>query len=297
MIKGLSTERRRGSADGIFTGSMSACPRLPMSMAPGGATSEQPPTWRRSAAAHTEGRHRAEAGDLTGARTLLEDALAAGELRLGRDDPSLAPLMIDLATIARHVGNLTEAQNQLRRAYAVVVASAGPDDPTALSIEGRLAAVSYRLGEPTDAYDWHIADVGTRVLGADHPAVRGAQQRLDEGPDLARRGRGGGAWHVCPAAAGGHQLTITKTKAQRRRPGQAPGLRPVVRRVASAWRVPPTDRRGCPGRRRGRRLPGGRGLAAAVAVLQPPPGRPPWRHHAGRVCRPRRDRRGGDYRR
>ena len=40
------------------------------------------------AAAHTEARHRAEAGDLTGARTLLEDALAAGELRLGRDDPS-----------------------------------------------------------------------------------------------------------------------------------------------------------------------------------------------------------------
>ena len=93
--------------------------------------------------------------------------------------------MVDLATIARHVGNLTEAQNQLRRAYAIVVSSAGPEHPTALSIEGRLAAVSYRLGEPTDAYDWHIADVGPRVLGADHPAVRGAQQRLDQGPDLA----------------------------------------------------------------------------------------------------------------
>jgi hypothetical protein len=51
-----------------------------------------------------------------------------------------------------------------------------------LSIEGRLAAVNYRLGEPTEAYDWHVADVGARVLGPEHPAVRGAQQRLAATP-------------------------------------------------------------------------------------------------------------------
>jgi hypothetical protein len=51
-----------------------------------------------------------------------------------------------------------------------------------LSIEGRLAAVAFRLGEPTEAYDWHIAGVGSRVLGAEHPAVRGAQQRLAATP-------------------------------------------------------------------------------------------------------------------
>ncbi len=133
-------------------------------------------------AAHAEARERAEGGDLTGARTLLEEALAAGELRHGRDHPQLAPLMVDLATIARNVGNLTEAQNQLRRAYGIVVATAGPEHATSLSIEGRLAAVNYRLGEPTEAYDWHIADVGSRVLGPEHPAVRGAQQRLAATP-------------------------------------------------------------------------------------------------------------------
>src|SRR5262245_56609963 len=106
--------------------------------------------------AHAEGRERAEAGDLTGARTLMEDALASGELRLGRDSPRLAPLMVDLATIARNVGNLTEAQNQLRRAYGIVVSSAGPDHEMSLSIEGRLATVCHRLGEPTEAYDWHL---------------------------------------------------------------------------------------------------------------------------------------------
>ena len=132
--------------------------------------------------AHAEARQRAEAGDLTGARTQLEEALAAGELRYGRDHPGLAPLMVDLATIARNVGNLTEAQHQLRRAYGIAVSAAGPDHTTALSIEGRLAAVCYRLGEPTETYDWHLADVGVRVLGAEHPAVRGAQQRLAAAP-------------------------------------------------------------------------------------------------------------------
>jgi Tetratricopeptide repeat len=129
--------------------------------------------------AHATARQRAEAGDLTGARTMIEDALAAGELQLGRDDPRLAPLMVDLATLARKLGNLTEARNQLRRAYAIIVTAAGPEHATSLSIEGRLAAVIYRLGEPTEAYDWHLADAGRRVLGTEHPAVRGAQQRLD----------------------------------------------------------------------------------------------------------------------
>jgi hypothetical protein len=127
---------------------------------------------------HAEARRRAEEGDLTGARTMLEEALAAGELRLGRHDPRLAPLMVDLATIARNLGNLTEAQAQLRRAYGIVVATSGPDDATALSIEGRLAAITYRLGEPTEPYDWHLTNVGGRVLGPDHPAIRGALQRL-----------------------------------------------------------------------------------------------------------------------
>jgi hypothetical protein len=133
-------------------------------------------------AAHAQARQRAESGDLTGARTLLEEALTAGELQYGRDHPQLAPLMVDLATIARNVGNLTEAQNQLRRAYGIVVSATGPEHATSLSIEGRLAAVNYRLGEPTEAYDWHIADVGARVLGREHPAVRGAQQRLAATP-------------------------------------------------------------------------------------------------------------------
>jgi hypothetical protein len=128
--------------------------------------------------AHAQARAQAESGDLTGARTMLEEALASGELRLGRSDPALVPLMVDVATLARRLGNLTEAANQLRRAYGIAAAASGPQHPTSLSIEGRLAAVLYRLGESTEAYDWHLADAGRRVLGDEHPAVRGAQQRL-----------------------------------------------------------------------------------------------------------------------
>jgi hypothetical protein len=134
------------------------------------------------ASAHAQARQRADGGDLTGARTMLEDALVTGELRLGRDHPRLVPLMLDLSTIAQNVGNLTEAQNQLRRAYAIAVAANGPEHASSVSIEGRLATVCDRLGEPTDAYDWHITEVGPRVLGADHAAVRGAQKRLAVAP-------------------------------------------------------------------------------------------------------------------
>jgi hypothetical protein len=173
---------------------------------PAKADPSQPnPDAEALATAHSEARSRAESGDLTGARTLIEDALAVGEVRLGHAHPRLAPLMVDLATIARNLGNLTEARTQLRRAYAIIVAASGPEHATALSIEGRLAAVTYRLGEPTEAYDWHLADVGARVLGEEHPATdrtggvavcplprstRGVQPRgargAATGPDLVR---------------------------------------------------------------------------------------------------------------
>ena len=129
-------------------------------------------------AAQTQARMRAEAGDLPAARTLLEHALKAGEHQLGRDHPRLASVMIDLATVAGELGNITEAQRQLRLAYGIVVTSAGPEHHSALVVEARLALATHRLGEPTDAYDRHLVDAGARVLGADHPAVLDAQDRL-----------------------------------------------------------------------------------------------------------------------
>src|SRR6188474_2750902 len=73
-------------------------------------------------------RQQAEAGDLTGARAALEQALAAGTARLGEDHPDLTPAMIDLATIAQEVGNLTEAQRQLGAAYRILRTARGAED-------------------------------------------------------------------------------------------------------------------------------------------------------------------------
>ena len=203
--------------------------------------------------AHAHARQLAEAGDLTGARTLIEDALAAGELRLGGEDPRLAPLMVDLATIARRLGNLTEARNQLRRAYAIIVASAGPEHATSLSIEGRLAAVVYRLGEPTEAYDWHLADAGRRVLGTDHPAVRGAQQRLAASPQTAPS---------TPAPPVAPPI---------RRPG-TPTARPGSPTPKDGCRNPPGRQRRTPRRRR--RLPTPTRHRGGAAAERAAPGRP-----------------------
>jgi hypothetical protein len=134
--------------------------------------------WDGLAAARAEARQRAEADDLTGARKLLEEAVARGELRLGRDDPRLVPLIVDLSSIAQEVGNLTEAQTQISRAYAIVISSSGPDHPFALSVEGRLASITYRLGDPTDLLDRHLVDMGGEVLGATHTIVSAARDRL-----------------------------------------------------------------------------------------------------------------------
>ena len=254
------------------------------------------------ALAHAQARNRAEAGDLTGSRTLMEDALAVAEQRLGRDNPRLAPLMVDLATIARNLGNLTEARSQLRRAYAIIVASAGPEHATSLSIEGRLAAISYRLGEPTEAYDWHLADVGLRVLGADHPAVRGARQRLAKAPSAPQPA-------PAPMPTPG-SVTIGLEDDEDDfddRPGLAPTIAGPAPRDPPTYTVPgasetdpryfPTDYPGVYQRQAGEEPPGGgRPVARARAADRapvPPPGQR-RRRCAGRVAGrgdPRRGRR------
>ncbi len=131
------------------------------------------------AAVRAQAREVADAGDLTGARTMIEEALTGAARDHGRDHPSLVPLMVDLASIAGELGNLTEAQIQLRRAHEIIVVAAGPDSAKALAVEGRLAAVSHSLGEPTDVHDWHLVEIGARVLGDEHAVVRSAHRRLD----------------------------------------------------------------------------------------------------------------------
>jgi hypothetical protein len=111
-------------------------------------------------AAVAQALQRADSGDLTIARTVLEAALTSGELRLGHDHPELAPLLVDLAMIARQMDDRDEARQRLSRAYAIMVAAAGPEHPTALAIEEHLSALTSSVREPAglawpaDASPW-----------------------------------------------------------------------------------------------------------------------------------------------
>jgi Tetratricopeptide repeat len=187
-----------------------------------------------------QSRRLAESGELSRARAGLEEALAVAELRLGSDHPKLAPAMVDLATIARELGNLTEAQRQLRRAHEIVTASSGYEHPTALAIAGRLASITSRLGEPTDDLDWQLSEVGARVLGPDHAAVRGARDRLaNTAPNAPRPPAAPPRPHdsLPEVEAGDHQDGPTYTPSpdtpgvyQRDEPPDEPGIyRPAAR--------------------------------------------------------------------
>ncbi len=212
---------------------------------------------------HARARLLAEGGDLTSSRSLIEEALAGGELRLGPDDQRLAPLMVDLATIARRLGNLTEARNQLRRAYAIIVASAGPEHASSLSIEGRLAAVVYRLGEPTEAYDWHLVDAGRRVLGTEHPAVRGAQSRLAASTQSAPAGVEQPAASVPPAAT---YAPVASGVYERQADIEVIPPPPLAAHDVQVWAEPPLASREVTVQQR--RGPGGAvAIVASVAVV------------------------------
>jgi Tetratricopeptide repeat len=226
-------------------------------------------------AAHAQARSLAEGGDLTGARSLIEEALASGELRLGGDDQRLAPLMVDLATIARRLGNLTEARNQLRRAYAIIVAAAGPEHASSLSIEGRLAAVIYRLGEPTEAYDWHLVDAGRRVLGTDHPAVRGAQSRLAataqpppmaESPNWTTDSQGWATQPAAPAPPADRYAPVADGVYQRQADIEVIPPPPLTAQDVQVWPEPPLSSDEVTVRQRKGRG-GGLAIVASIAAV------------------------------
>jgi hypothetical protein len=98
------------------------------------------------AAVHQLARLHQLADDPTAARRLLEEAYAAGQWRLGDDDPLMLEISYDLGTVAEELGNRHEA----RKAFA------------------------------------RVADTGATVLGADHWAVARARAYLGHEPSAVR---------------------------------------------------------------------------------------------------------------
>jgi Tfp pilus assembly protein PilF len=81
------------------------------------------------------------------AEPLLRRALAIAEAAHGPYDPSVAPVLNNLAAILQKTGSLSEAEHLLRRALAIAEAVSGPDHPnvaTALNNLGQVLQATLR---------------------------------------------------------------------------------------------------------------------------------------------------------
>ncbi len=139
-------------------------------------------------------RHRAQtlasAGDLAGARAVLEHAVGVGQTRLGEDDPDLLLTACQLAETLQQIDDPSAARRVLEEAYAAGSRRLGDADPVLLRISHQLGVVAEELGNRHEARKAfaRILEFGPSVLGADHPALAQARSYLghDQIPSLVR---------------------------------------------------------------------------------------------------------------
>jgi hypothetical protein len=125
-----------------------------------------------------------EGGELAPARRILEEAIAAGQLRWPEDDPLMLLMIFDLGVVADEFGNRHEARRNfgivarlgpdvLGPDHAVVVAAAGYLDPESTQV---IPAV---LDNPSWEAPNHVPE--TRPTPRAEPARMPAQHRAPGG--------------------------------------------------------------------------------------------------------------------
>jgi tetratricopeptide (TPR) repeat protein len=83
----------------------------------------------------------------TGARALLERALAIDEAAYGPDHPAVAAALNNLALILQALGDLAGARPLQERALAIDEAAYGPDHPAVATALNNLAQILRDLGD------------------------------------------------------------------------------------------------------------------------------------------------------
>ena len=83
-----------------------------------------------------------------------QEALRTAENRLGPTHPSLALILIDLATIDRYMAHYAEAESNLKWALALREKAYGPDDLSVGGICGQLSALDEDRGKNEEAEFW-----------------------------------------------------------------------------------------------------------------------------------------------
>jgi tetratricopeptide (TPR) repeat protein len=130
---------------------------------------------------------------------LFRRALAIDEANLGKDHPTVATDLNNLAELLRATNRLGKAEPLFRCALAIDEASLGKDHPTVardLNNLAELLRATNRLGEAEPLFRRALA-IGEASLGKDHPEVAtdlnnlagllGATNRLGEAEPLYRR--------------------------------------------------------------------------------------------------------------
>ncbi|WP_305787166.1 tetratricopeptide repeat protein [Symbioplanes lichenis] len=121
--------------------------------------------------------HLAAAGDVSGARALLEQAVEQGRPGLAAGDPELLATMRQLAGLHSRAGDPAGARRLLEEAQAAGH-RLGPADPLMVLLASDLAEVADELGNRHEARRnlALVAEHGPAALGPDHPAVIRARQ-------------------------------------------------------------------------------------------------------------------------
>jgi tetratricopeptide (TPR) repeat protein len=90
-------------------------------------------------------------GSFTEAESALQRVLEERERQAGTDDPSLSPILNNLAILYLEQGRYAEARNLNQRALAIEEAASSPSHPSVVALLTNLAAIHTALGEPLAA--------------------------------------------------------------------------------------------------------------------------------------------------
>ncbi|XVV15150.1 hypothetical protein ACQP2X_12645 [Actinoplanes sp. CA-131856] len=130
------------------------------------------------------------AGDLAGARGVLEKAVELGKVNLAEDDPDVLLTAYELGAILQLADDPMAARRVLEETYASGLWRLGDSDPLMLRISHDIGVVAEELGNRHEARKafTRVAELGPGVLGEWHPAVARARGYL--GPEQPQAGNG-----------------------------------------------------------------------------------------------------------
>ncbi|WP_246274886.1 fibronectin type III domain-containing protein [Phytohabitans houttuyneae] len=123
-----------------------------------------------------------DAGDLAGARVMLDQTLEGAKAALGEDSPDVIATGQVLAGLHREAGDPMAARRVLEEAYAAGQLHLGDSHPLMLSISFDLGGVAEELGNRHEARRafGRVATLAPAVFGDDHWTVRAAREYLGD---------------------------------------------------------------------------------------------------------------------